>query len=98
MCASLERPDAVELPATQESADESLAVGEKRYFPDVVERQAVANIEYGIAPVEIRLGLVGGICISSGRPINARRSVLPGRPIIYRVAVSIISTELKPMT
>src|SRR5665213_1515354 len=45
VCSALERPDAIPLPATQHSTAHARAVSVEGHFPNVVEREAMTNIE-----------------------------------------------------
>ena len=96
MRTGLERPDAAVGPAAQYRTHDAVQVLPGQ-LPNVVQHQTMANIEQGISPVQTRQGHVGGVTLSCASPVSSSRATVPGRPIINRVAVSVIYVEEEAM-
>ena len=74
-----------------------MPVSHERHFPNVVEREAMTDIEDRIAPVELRPGQVGRVAIASRKSIRSRAATNPRRPTVNGVAVGIVPTDLQTM-
>ena len=94
MCSGLERPDTVPLPTTQHSRHKSVPVAHERHFPNVVEREAVADIEGRIAPVELRPSRVSREGIAGSEAIGSCATTMPRRSTVNGVAVGIVPSNL----
>src|SRR5580692_3232630 len=77
MCPTLECPDAIEAPATDEGSLNSVQVLTRQII-DIVQYQTVPDIEYGIAAVEARVGIIRAVAVAGCRTSGGRCGIMPG--------------------
>src|SRR5208337_117445 len=85
---TLERPDAVQTPAAEQCTLRSVKVLTRQLI-DVIEYQAMPDVEEGIAAIKTRVVGIGAVPIPARRACRRRGRVMPRRSIVDRVAPGV---------
>src|SRR5690242_13046408 len=92
MRTALECPNPVIGPPAQNRTHYTVQIF-ARQLPNVVERQAMPNVEHGVSAIESWQSLVGGVTLTCGCPVCCRRTTMPCGSFVDRMAVSVICVE-----